>query len=201
LVHELIYKQFRVRLSVVSVGRLLRTLGFSPQRPVLRASQQDPQRVRDWRRREYPAIRDEACGAENRVTVADQHFRGRTTTSSTSGVIVESPADGYSAWEDDGDAKRLAAGVTAFAVALVLLLVDAISLRDVADGRGVNPVTLTTAIGTRTAARCSSGSPSVGRGRRGGGSPTPTSSSPRSRAGSATASRASSSAASAPRAA
>ena len=31
LVQQLIWAQFRVRLSVVSVGRLLRTLGFSPQ--------------------------------------------------------------------------------------------------------------------------------------------------------------------------
>jgi len=37
LVQQLIWAQFRIRLSVVSVGRLLRTLGFSPQRPVFRA--------------------------------------------------------------------------------------------------------------------------------------------------------------------
>lgn len=61
LVRELIYRQFQVRLSVVSVGRLLRTLGLSPQRPVFRASQQDPERVRRWREEEYPAIRDEAA--------------------------------------------------------------------------------------------------------------------------------------------
>jgi transposase len=72
LVRELIYKQFRVRLSVVSVGRLLRTLGFSPQRPVFRASQQDPQRVKDWREREYPAIRDEAAKVGAVIYFADE---------------------------------------------------------------------------------------------------------------------------------
>jgi hypothetical protein len=40
---------------------LLRTLGLSPQRPVLRASQQDPERVTRWREQDYPMIRDEAA--------------------------------------------------------------------------------------------------------------------------------------------
>ena len=61
LVRQLIYTQFKVRLSTVSVGRLLRTMGLSPQRPVFRATQQDPERVRRWREQEYPAIRDEAA--------------------------------------------------------------------------------------------------------------------------------------------
>ena len=37
MVRELIREQFNVRLSEVSVGRLLRKLGLSPQRPLARA--------------------------------------------------------------------------------------------------------------------------------------------------------------------
>jgi transposase len=37
MVRELIRREFRVSLSAVSVGRLLRTLGLSPQRPLCRA--------------------------------------------------------------------------------------------------------------------------------------------------------------------
>src|ERR671913_428784 len=37
LVRELIRREFRISLSAVSVGRLLRTLGVSPQRPLWRA--------------------------------------------------------------------------------------------------------------------------------------------------------------------
>ena len=37
MVRELIRREFGVRLSEVSVGRLLRTLGLSPQRPLYRA--------------------------------------------------------------------------------------------------------------------------------------------------------------------
>jgi hypothetical protein len=38
MVRELIRREFGVRLSETSVGRLLRRLGFSPQRPLHRAS-------------------------------------------------------------------------------------------------------------------------------------------------------------------
>ena len=41
----MIRREFKVALSVVSVGRLLRKLGMSPQRPLHRAYQQDPQAV------------------------------------------------------------------------------------------------------------------------------------------------------------
>jgi transposase len=37
MVRTLIRREFRVPLSPVSVGRLLRTLGLSPQRPLWRA--------------------------------------------------------------------------------------------------------------------------------------------------------------------
>jgi transposase len=60
MVGELIGRQFGVRLSVASVGRLLRTLGLSPQRPLYRAWQQDPEAVARWRQEEYPALRAEA---------------------------------------------------------------------------------------------------------------------------------------------
>ena len=40
MVREVIRREFGVRLSVVSVGRLLRTMGLSPQRPLHRAYQQ-----------------------------------------------------------------------------------------------------------------------------------------------------------------
>jgi len=57
LVAELIWQQYGVRLSETSVGRLLTQMGLSAQRPLWRALQQDPQRVRHWLRTEYPRIR------------------------------------------------------------------------------------------------------------------------------------------------
>ena len=48
MVRELIGREFDVRLSEVSVGRLLRKLGLSPQRPLYRADQQNPEAVARW---------------------------------------------------------------------------------------------------------------------------------------------------------
>jgi transposase len=56
-VRDLIARRFRIRLSVWTVGRSLRRWGFSPQKPVRRAYEQNPAAVRRWLTKEYPAIR------------------------------------------------------------------------------------------------------------------------------------------------
>ena len=63
MVREVIRREFGVALSVVSVGRLLRKLGMSPQRPLHRAYQQNPEAVNRWKREEYPAIQAQAEAA------------------------------------------------------------------------------------------------------------------------------------------
>jgi transposase len=60
MVRELIRDRFGVYLSEVSVGRLLRKLGLSPQRPLSRAYQQDPQMVESWLGAQFPEIQKEA---------------------------------------------------------------------------------------------------------------------------------------------
>jgi hypothetical protein len=60
MVRELIRRKFDVRLSEVYVGRLLRTLGLTPQRPLYRAWQQDPVLVERWQQKEYPKIKARA---------------------------------------------------------------------------------------------------------------------------------------------
>lgn len=61
LVGELIRQRFGVSLSPVSVGRLLKRLGLSAQRPLYRARQQDLEAVRAWKKETYPAIRAQAA--------------------------------------------------------------------------------------------------------------------------------------------
>jgi transposase len=60
MIAELIRREFGVTLSEVSVGRLLKTMGLSPQRPLHRAYQQDPEAVERWKSQEFPAIRKAA---------------------------------------------------------------------------------------------------------------------------------------------
>ena len=61
LVGELTCRQFDVALSVGSVGRVLKTLGLSPQRPLWRACQQDPAAVARWKTEQFLAIRAAAA--------------------------------------------------------------------------------------------------------------------------------------------
>jgi len=58
ILRDLIRKEFHVKLSVVSVGRLLKKLGLSPQRPLAKAYQQNPKEVEKWLQEEYPKIRE-----------------------------------------------------------------------------------------------------------------------------------------------
>jgi transposase len=72
IVRELIRERFSVRLSEVSVGRLLRKLGLSPQRPLARAYQRDPQLVQSWLEEDYPAIQKAAKRAGAQIFFADE---------------------------------------------------------------------------------------------------------------------------------
>jgi transposase len=72
MVRELIRREFGVALSEVSVGRLLRSLGLSPQRPLYRAYQQNPEAVARWKTEEYPSIRAAAKQAGATIYFADE---------------------------------------------------------------------------------------------------------------------------------
>jgi transposase len=72
MVRELIGREFGVRLSEPSVGRLLRRLGLSPQRPLYRAYQQNPEAVARWKTQEYPQIRAQAAAVGATIYFADE---------------------------------------------------------------------------------------------------------------------------------
>lgn len=56
-IRTLLYREFRIRLSLTSIGRLLAQLGLSCQKPLFRAYQQNPSLVEQWLKQEYPRIR------------------------------------------------------------------------------------------------------------------------------------------------
>lgn len=72
LIRELIKRHFGVSLSEVSVGRLMKRLGFTAQRPLYRAWQQDPVLVEQWREHEYPKIAARARREGALVMFADE---------------------------------------------------------------------------------------------------------------------------------
>jgi transposase len=67
-----IYEKYGIRLSANSVGRLLTQLGITPQRPLWRAYQQDPERVRKWVEEEYPSIASEAKRVKAEIWFGDE---------------------------------------------------------------------------------------------------------------------------------
>jgi transposase len=72
LIRDLIKKNFAKSVSLVTVGRILKKLGMSPQRPLYRSWKQDPERVERWKREEYPAIRARAAAEGATILFADE---------------------------------------------------------------------------------------------------------------------------------
>lgn len=72
MVRDLIKRLFEVELTEQTVGRMLRRLGMSPQRPVVRAYQQDSEAVLEWKTVRYPAIRAEAAEVNATIYFGDE---------------------------------------------------------------------------------------------------------------------------------
>lgn len=84
MICTLIYRRFRKKLSLSSVGRLLAQLGLSCQKPLFRAWQQDASRVQQWLEREYPRIQAQAKREGAEIFFEDESgvrsdFHGGTT--------------------------------------------------------------------------------------------------------------------------
>ncbi len=56
LVRELVQRKFDVTLSLASVGAMLARLNLTPQKPLQRAYQRDPEAIERWQRDTYPSI-------------------------------------------------------------------------------------------------------------------------------------------------
>ena len=72
MVRDLIRREYGVTLNLASVGRLLRSMGLTPQRPVRRAVEQVPAKVREWLTVDYPAIQAKARQLGAQIFFADE---------------------------------------------------------------------------------------------------------------------------------
>lgn len=59
-VQGLIQRKFGIELSRWQVGRYLKSWGFTPQKPIHKAFEQKPEKVKAWLEEEYPAIKERA---------------------------------------------------------------------------------------------------------------------------------------------
>ena len=102
MIRILIVKLFNVRVSEVSVGRIMKRLGFSPQRPLYRAWQQNPVLVSKWREIEYPKIVERAKREkaliffEDESGVRSDYHAGTTWAPIGKTPIVKSTGSRYS---------------------------------------------------------------------------------------------------------
>jgi transposase len=72
MIRDLIKREFGVDYTLQAVGNILRDLGLSPQRPLVRAYQQNPEMVHRWKEEEYPAIQKAAKAAGGTVFFCDE---------------------------------------------------------------------------------------------------------------------------------
>ena len=102
MVASIIKKQFGIKLSVSSVGRLLRQLGFSCQKPLYRAYQQNSDAVDKWKKEVFPEIKKKAkkVGAtiyfEDESGIRSDFHSGKTWGEKGTTPIVESTGARFS---------------------------------------------------------------------------------------------------------
>jgi transposase len=71
-VMRLIEQRYGVKLTPQGVGLYLRRWGFTPQKPLQRAYEQDPKAVQKWLEEDYPAIEAKAQEQKGEIHWADE---------------------------------------------------------------------------------------------------------------------------------
>jgi transposase len=92
VVVSLIEDKFGIRLGVTAVGELLAKLGLTPQKPLQRAYQRDPEAIERWQRETFPAIARQAKASGGDVYFWDESgFRADAVHGKTWGVKGQTP--------------------------------------------------------------------------------------------------------------
>src|SRR5580704_9254014 len=92
VVASLIEQKFDVRLGLTAVGELLAKLGLTPQKPLQRAYQRDPEAIEKWRRETFPNIARQAKTTGGDVYFWDESgFRADTVHGKTWGLKGQTP--------------------------------------------------------------------------------------------------------------
>lgn len=92
IVRALMGQRFGVTLSLSSVGVLLARLGLTPQKPLQRAYQRDPEAITRWQRETYPALARRAKREQADIYFWDESgFRADGVHGRTWGAKGETP--------------------------------------------------------------------------------------------------------------
>ena len=89
---DLIERKFGIRIGLTAVGALLAKLNLTPQKPLQRAYQRDPEAIERWQRETFPNIARQAKASGGEVYFWDESgFRADTVHGKTWGVRGQTP--------------------------------------------------------------------------------------------------------------
>ncbi len=92
VVASLIESRFGLRLGLTAVGALLAKLGLTPQKPLQRAYQRDPEAIEKWQRETFPAIAKQARASGADIFFWDESgFRADAVHGNTWGNKGQTP--------------------------------------------------------------------------------------------------------------
>jgi len=83
-VSQLLIDRYDVELSRWQIGRYLKSWGYTPQKPIAKAFEQKPKKVKEWLEKEFPAIKRRAKKEKAVIYFGDEtgmrsdHQAGRT---------------------------------------------------------------------------------------------------------------------------
>lgn len=72
IVSTLIFRKYRIRLSLASVGRLLAQMGLTCQKPLAKALEQNEGLVKEWLKKTFPAIKRTAKQENAEIYFGDE---------------------------------------------------------------------------------------------------------------------------------
>lgn len=99
MVQELVFRQFGIRFSLASIGNVLRNLGMSPQRPLYRAYERDPEKFAEWKDGIFPKIQAQAKKHRAAIFFADEanvriNYHSGTTWTAVGKTAVAAGSEG-----------------------------------------------------------------------------------------------------------
>ena len=101
-VQQLMFERYGIDLSRWQVGRYLKNWGFTPQKPISKAFEQKPEKVKAWLNEEYPAIKKRALKEKAVIYFGDEtgmrsdHQAGRSYAPSGKTPVIKKTGQRFS---------------------------------------------------------------------------------------------------------
>ena len=92
IVQTLIKQRMKIDLGLTAVGRLLASLDITPQKPLRRAYERDPEQVKEWLEKRYPKLKKRAKKLGAKIFFLDEAgFQSDPTLGRTYGLKGKTP--------------------------------------------------------------------------------------------------------------